>query len=45
MERISLSSCFMVYRNGILWHTEMAFLKVIGDWLDESGWTAALVEA
>ena len=26
-------------------HIEMAFLKVIVDWLDESGWTAALVEA
>ena len=26
-------------------HAQMAFLKAIGGWLDDSGWTAALVEA
>ena len=26
-------------------HIEMAFLKAIGGWLEESGWTAALTEA
>ena len=26
-------------------HIEMAFLKVIGGWLEDSGWTTALVEA
>lgn len=34
---------FVIMFGGL--HIEMAFLKVIGDWLDESGWTAALVEA
>ena len=26
-------------------HIEMAFLKLIGDWLEDSGWLASLVEA
>jgi len=26
-------------------HIEMALMKTIGDWLDGSGWTAALVNA
>lgn len=29
---------------GVL-HIEMAFLKVIGDWLEGSGWTVALADA
>ncbi len=26
-------------------HTEMAIMKCLGDWLQESGWTNALVQA
>ena len=34
---------FVIMFGGL--HIELAFLKVIGDRLDERGWTAALVEA
>ena len=34
---------FVIMFGGL--HIEMAFLKVLGGWLDESGWTAALVDA
>lgn len=33
---------FVVMFGGL--HIEQAFLKVLGDWLDGSGWTAALAE-
>ena len=34
---------FVIMFGGL--HVEMAFLKAIGGWLEDSGWTAALVDA
>lgn len=34
---------FVVMFGGL--HIEMAILKVLGDWLEDSGWTSALVQA
>ena len=36
-------SKFVIVSRGL--HTEMTFLKVIGDWLEGSGWTVALADA
>ncbi len=35
--------CFIIMFGGL--HIEMAMMKVLGDWLEESGWTNALVQA
>jgi len=35
--------CFVIILGGL--HIEMAGLKVIGDWLEDSGWVEALVQA
>ena len=41
--RYSGGSRFVIVLGGL--HIEMALLQVLGDWLESSGWSSALVEA